>query len=61
MCAGVCAVQHRPHLLELLKQSKGVRKKQLIEEIEKTTGAPPNAKLLTILLRVRGWGKGVHP
>lgn len=54
----VCDVQHRPHLLELLKQSKGVRKKQLSEEIEKTTGAPPNTKLLTILLRVRKRGRG---
>ena len=54
-------LQHRPHLLELLKQSKGVRKKQLSEEIEKATGTPPNAKLLTVLLRVReeeGEGEG---
>ena len=57
-CVGVCGVQHRPHLLELLKQSKGVRKKQLSEEIERATGRAPNTKLLTVLLRVRGEGEG---
>ena len=50
---GAPPLQHRPHLLELLKQSKGVRKKQLCDEIERATGRPPNPKLLTGLLRVR--------